>query len=349
MKGIPNSQVTVVLQGDLRPGTRLAIDSVREALPGARLVLSTFAGATTGEVAGLVDAVIASRDPGALPPATFVAAGPANNINRQIVSTRAGLSAVQTPYALKMRTDCLLRCRSFIDLYEGIGRLDQAGNRIVASSFFTRHPRGIAAYQFHLSDWFLFAKTTTLQTYWSRPLVSLEEATWFEHSPHRWGSTAIARRFRARYTQEQFLATAYARTRGYLVPDFLDDRQFAATEYERFLAHECIVASPEELGFELPKYARQSQTLYQSFDCVIHSDWESMFYRQVLRGSRRSSLAGPARRQARRETIRKVLASLRHPICVGLRVLLAFRNLRAARRFPKGPPALPGRQQEFDI
>lgn len=266
--------ITVVMQGNIRPSIGRAIHSVRQVLPGARLILSTFDLEAPQRYAGFVDEVVLSKDPGGMPPSVKANQAEPNNTNRQLVSSQAGLARVTTPYALKMRTDCALHDIGFIRLLQQYSQADSECRRLVASSFYTRHPHGLACYLFHISDWFIFGTSERVRQFFSSPLVSLDEATWFERRAHLASGTYAARRFRARFTPEQYITTHFARALGYRTPEFLNDLSPGLSEeYESFLAKEVIVAYPSQLGFTLEKYPDIEHSLYQRVDCVGHADW----------------------------------------------------------------------------
>lgn len=270
--------ITVVMQGDIRAETLSAVRSVREVLPGAYLVLSTFTSESVDRFVDLVDEVVAVPDPGALPPFTIAFDAVPNNLNRQLVSTQNGLKRVATLYALKMRTDCVLHGDMFIRLHAAIHENSVDAERLIVSGFYTRHPRGLSCYLFHISDWFIFGLTSRVKQFCSVPLMSVEDASWFERHPHAQSSTYAARRFRARYTPEQHIAVFFAKALGYQTPGFLNEvNELLVGEYERFLASEFVVARPDQLGFELQKYSGLRGSLYQRIDCVGFDDWYSLF------------------------------------------------------------------------
>lgn len=309
--------ITVVLQGDLRPETLAAVQSVRRVLPGARLVLSTFVGAPTDPYRALVDVLVLSEDPGAQPPYTVSRFAAPNNLNRQLVTTQAGLREADTPYALKLRTDCVLESDAFVCRYEEATRADLGCGRLVASSFYTRHPRGIAGYLFHVSDWFIFGATPAVRQFWDVSFLSDEDATWFERHPRLPRSTLAARRFRARFTPEQHITTEFGKKRGYRVPEFLNDRSGnLVAEYTRCLAREFVIDSPAGLGFCLPKYEHLAGSLYQTLDCVSYDDWRAMFLRWAPEVS--SAACVPAHHslgvRALHRTLRELAYQFRHPL-----------------------------------
>lgn len=275
---IASSEITVIMQGDIRPETADAIKSVRQHLPDARLILSTFHENSLPFWSGRVDHLVVSDDPGALPPYTTSRSATKNNLNRQIASTRAGLACVRTPYALKMRTDCVLTGDAFVRLFEVVRAADPTRSRLVASTYFTRHPAGISGYLFHVSDWFMFGESARLIDFWNVAPMSLEDATWFDSRPHQFNSTPAARRFRARFTPEQHISIQFAKRHGYAVPSHLNERHpMMVADATLFLANEFIIDSPDQLGFALPKYAHLPQSLYQEYDCVSYADWRRLF------------------------------------------------------------------------
>ena len=115
-----NADITIVFQGAFKPyvtqGKESFLRNVRKAkrvLPGAKIIVSTWKGAEIPS--GLVvDDIVFSEDPGALPPLKLTDDKP-NNANRQLLSTQAGLAAVTTPYAVKLRSDCYLEHAGFLD------------------------------------------------------------------------------------------------------------------------------------------------------------------------------------------------------------------------------------------
>lgn len=128
------SDITVVVQGpvqayqgrDQQAGiTQVCLDSIRTHLPGARIILSTWEGQNCTGLAP--DLLLQHPDPGANVVA-YNAQGEAQklNFNRQIVSTCEGLKRVETPYAVKLRSDNYLTGHGFVTALEQFpARCDQ--------------------------------------------------------------------------------------------------------------------------------------------------------------------------------------------------------------------------------
>lgn len=271
------SELTIVVQGDIRPGAERAIRAVRKLLPASTIIFSTFKSEDWHSYETLVDQIVLSEDPGPLPSFVKTNTSTLNNTNRQLITSLAGLNCVSTGYALKMRTDCILHSKDFIHLFEQYKQQQNQEHRLVVSGFYTRHPRGLACYPFHISDWFVFGVTERVRQFFSAPFVSLDDATWFERNHHIKPSSYAARRFRSRFTPEQHITTHFARELGYTTPAFLNDPDKQVLQaYESFLSQEVIVGYPSQLGFAIEKYSDIENSLYQKIDCISLSDWQML-------------------------------------------------------------------------
>lgn len=291
-----NDEITLLFQGPWTSDSAANIAATKRSFPGARVILSTWQ-TDAGQVPpGLADEIVYSADPGALPPYKFGGDAPVNNINRQIRSASAGLARVNTPYVAKLRTDCALASRAVVDTYCTHG----APGRIVVSSFYTLHPEGIEAFQFHVSDWFQFGGTEQVRHYWQVHLMPTEEAQWFERRPHAAASHYFARLYRSRFAPEQYVSVAYARSKGYRVPDSIDDRTAdVVAACKDFLAREFVVDSPDALGLVFAKYARLPASHYQFFNCVGSADWWALQAVHGLPPLTGNARMGPVRHRAR--------------------------------------------------
>lgn len=273
------ADITLVFQGLFKPYVTREHENfarnirlTRKVLPGARVILSTWAGAELPPGLAL-DALVESDDPGALAPLKLDD-HKANNVNRQLRSTRAGLEAVDTPYAAKLRTDAFLEHAGFIDYYREQTVLDGGHQRLLASSFFTLDPTMFERLPYHLGDWFQFGPTPLLRAYWAAPPMSSRDARQYEHQAHPPGSTVLERRFRARFAVEQHLCLHFAHARGYAVPRFLNDVSDAVlSDYQRFLAHEVMLLDPWQIGLRFDKYGWVGNSPFQRLNNLMHLDW----------------------------------------------------------------------------
>jgi len=306
------SDITLVVQGVFKPWITRDRDNfarniarTRKALPGARIVLSTWQGAELPP--GLrVDAVVESPDPGGLAPLKLDDRKP-NNVNRQLVTTCAGLAKVETPYAAKLRTDCFLEHAGFIDYYLEQRALDGGRERLLASSFFTLDPALFERLPYHLSDWFHFGPTALLRDVWSAAPMSMDDAQYHETHPHARDSSVFERKFRSRFAVEQTICMAFAARLGYACPRFLNDLSDAVlADYRRFLAHEVMLLDPWQIGLRFDKYGWVGTSPFQRMNNLMYLDWLALANPQ-LSGQSDPVLLGRLMRQRRRQ---KALARL---------------------------------------
>ncbi|MDR5855191.1 WavE lipopolysaccharide synthesis family protein [Caballeronia sp. LZ062] len=276
------SDITVVFQGAVKPYVGADRDSFREnvrqtrrSLPNADIIVSTWKGAELPRGL-LADAVIESDDPGGLPGIKYDSPK-ANNVNRQIVSTLAGLESVRTPYVVKLRTDSMLEHAGFLDFAKAVYQRDGKDTRILANSFFTLDPTIFERLPFHLSDWFHFGRTDRLLQYWSAPPVTPVDASWYDRERHIAGSTFFERNFRARFAVEQHLCMHYASQHGYVVPQLLNDgNPDVLASFERFIVNETLILDPWQIGLRMRKYEWVGASLFQRINTLMYLDWLAM-------------------------------------------------------------------------
>ena len=87
--------------------TERLLESIKLFYPNSKIVFSTWENENIELIPGVQ--IIQSKDPGS---GLRYRNGIENNINRQIISTRAGLSKVTTKYVIKLRSDLLIEGNS---------------------------------------------------------------------------------------------------------------------------------------------------------------------------------------------------------------------------------------------
>lgn len=253
-------EFSIIVQGPIcrgDPGQLSTLDCLRQtrtAYPKAEIILSTWE--DFPEAAAFVDIVVVNRDPGALisknPGTNYLA-----NINRQIVSTRAGLECSNRQYAIKMRSDSYL---TRVDL-ERVIKLSCRSNewtnifsqKVVVLDYGCVNPTNYPAL-FFVSDLFQMGLTKDLLFYWCVPLC-----------PSHWAIANYGRVFgewelAARHTRyekmapEQYLLTSAVRKRGIRI-DLDCMTQFDLAGYLRseitYLGHFSPMPA-DALGLNLP-------------------------------------------------------------------------------------------------
>lgn len=280
---IENSNITIVLQGGLDVGwdLRYSARHQREILPGVKIILATqrtAAKAFDGKAD--FDEIVLTDDPGTLPPVKMV--GGPHNVNRQIASAKAGLAAVETPYAIKMRTDAYLTSARAAELWHRWGTAKRGSRaigsgRILIVNLFTLNPRFDERLAYHLSDWFQFGCTEDLRAFWSGPEMDFGTNVWYEGRPYADHSLPREREFRSKYATEQWLTLGYLyKNKPYPIRYHNDISAEILKEFEEHLADNFIVAHPSDIGLEMPKHKYVYGSRYFNTICYSFDDWKKV-------------------------------------------------------------------------
>jgi hypothetical protein len=195
------------------------------------------------------DAVVQSEDPGAIEyyPGLYY------NLNRQIVSTRAGLDSVDSLYAVKMRTDTQIVGRKVTALLSEAEDASLFSRKILALDLFFRDPRKYKWMLFHIGDIFQIGKTKDLQDLWSIPLAPEPETS-------RWnlGKFSIFNEcpeLMMRYVPEQYIFVAFLAKHNIdaslIYPCELDLEKSVLSEL--LISENFSIFTYEELGLRIPE------------------------------------------------------------------------------------------------
>jgi WavE lipopolysaccharide synthesis/Glycosyl transferases group 1 len=286
-EGAAPDEVSFVLQGPIeRDGpawTARACAAIRAHFPGAEIVVSSWRGAAA---AGLdCDEVVLSEDPGPVGSARFN-----TNVNRQIVSTVAGLRAASRPLVVKLRSDVVFHDAVLLHHWgrweERCDALALFERRVLVPNVFTRRPGYLAPLPLHPSDWSCMGTRADLERLFDVPLQTDAGAVGAAPAP---GIAALwsADLSGLAATPEQYLWTSALRR---VAPDLrlehvwdLTRESFEATEVS-FANNLAILDLYVQYGASNPKYAYANRrpgdrTLYD------HTQWLELYERHC-RGNR---------------------------------------------------------------
>lgn len=249
--------ITVVVQGPVqtfqdRPQeaniTQKCMASIREHLPGAHIILSTW---PDQDLTGLdYDEIVISDDPGVNVRNYTISGEPQKyNNNRQIVSSREGLKKVKTPYAIKIRSDNYLTGNDFVELqkkyYKRSDKYKFFNERVVVSNTFTRQYAKGFPVAFHISDFFYYGRTEDVLALWDIPLF--EDFQPSKVTPINDGFP----NFVIDCTQALFISAIKKFDHNISLDHLLDNRKYKIIQSEKIIANNLIVASPEQIGLGL--------------------------------------------------------------------------------------------------
>ncbi|MCY1740371.1 WavE lipopolysaccharide synthesis family protein [Ensifer sp. SL37] len=261
-----DEHLSVIVQGPVsdfespltgRPMTESLCRSVRNYLPRAEIVVSTWEGADTEKLD--YDTLVTSEDPG---PQGVRPGFIPNNINRQIVSTKRGLQAAGRKYAVKIRSDMELLGGEFLECLPNmpVVRTDDAifERVMLCNNLSSRHPSAVSArlpghwLLFHPSDHFHAGLRNDLLSLWEIPLQSREDANWFlsRFRPNSYRDNELSK-----LTPEQYMFTqALARTRSIDLAHYAHAPPDLLNMSQRMMRAHFFHVSDRRLPILFPKY-----------------------------------------------------------------------------------------------
>lgn len=181
MSMIDSSKISVIIQGPIFRNdnhlltTKHVIESVNRCLPNAEIILSTW---ENSNISGLVfDKLILNNDPG-----NFIVLVGGNkfelNLNRQLLSTRNGLLMASRQYAIKLRTDTIIKNLGFLRYFMKFFDFDETfrfvESRIITSNISSFSPMK-SKRLFNPGDHFFFGLTSDLLNYFDLKQLKLED------------------------------------------------------------------------------------------------------------------------------------------------------------------------------
>ncbi|MGI2258560.1 WavE lipopolysaccharide synthesis family protein [Shewanella sp. GXUN23E] len=277
-------EISVVIQGPVqsyqgRPQeegiTHKCIASIRQFLPGATVILSTWEGQ---DCTGLEpDLLLLNQDPGGTIAAYGADGTPGKlNFNRQLVSSAAGLRAVKTPYAVKIRSDNYLTGNGFVAAQQAFPERNSqdvlfAERVVVNTSYFRKYADGKRLVMLP-SDFFHFGRTEDLLKIWDIPLFPD-----LEYDPAKAGQAQFYGAPMTPPHAEQMYCNAWLGELDKRAPR-LAYRHHATAQmreyWDRFIASNFVVLEPAQIGLGLiqrfiPKKKRPNE--------ISYLDWELLY------------------------------------------------------------------------
>jgi len=254
---VSTSLISVVIQGPLyrkhRPGRGIdvCIASIRHYLPGAEVVVSTWAEENT---AGLdADQLVISADPGSI----LDCSGNVINTNRQLVSTLAGIKAATRPYVMKFRADLNMTAATFARM--GTFQDDSAFGQhrlfmepITMTTLFIRNPAWFPML-YHISDLVQFGRREDMLRLWDQPVFAEDDLCLPQPRRNPFGNYQGFSR--VRMNAEQALMIGMLRKCGFQIElDYPCQVKTADLEqWESILSHNFHVLDYENAGIDFPE------------------------------------------------------------------------------------------------
>lgn len=207
---IDSKEISVVVQGAIdKKNTKNCLNSIRQFLPKAEIILSTWKGSN---VDGLdYDVLVENDDPGAVIH-DFVY-NVYNNTNRQLFSTQEGIKVAKNKYILKLRTDFYLKGNNFLEYWDMFPKFDEQykcfNHRVLVSTLYSRTHSDLnsSALPFHPSDFFFFGEAEDIKKYFlNTKLLSNNDLAAYDYK-YAYKKPYLTPTMR--YSPEQYLCLSY--------------------------------------------------------------------------------------------------------------------------------------------
>jgi len=281
---VPNEEITVIIHGPILSEvaplapygmTKAAVESVKQILPGAKIVISTWKNYSADHLDA--DEVVYSDDPGGLP---YGPNNRLNNVNRQIVAMIAGLQKIKTNWSLKLRSDTILTSDSMIRhwvVFTARSPLIRVFNqRIVTSAILSYDPRPtfnrklFHPYLFHVNDMIQFGLTSDMKTLWCLPLMPHEDFTYFKKENLVDSVDYISNR----RVPEDYIWTTVLKSNNVPVnQSWLDFHPNFLTVSELSIVNNFILLDHSQMGFKCLKYPNFEFSHPLGIPFFTHASW----------------------------------------------------------------------------
>lgn len=285
--------LSIVLQGpigeanELSPAIWKYILRTRRTFPAAELIVSTWKAnperdaSLQARLAKHSIVLVLSDDPGPL--IGYDRGGKyVTNVNRQLLSSRAGLAVATRPLAIKMRVDSYLYSRRLAALLlnrvmslDGLERDERYAvfqSRVINLNLYARDARGSIPILFHPGDILLAGKTADVRAFFAAPQASHDDLFLPSSTSGIWSAW--------RYVAEQYYwVHAIARATGKWVFEGNIAHSTALRDSsERYYLANFIPYSPCQLGLLWPKYWR-CYPLRGLFSIYTQRRWIRLYHR----------------------------------------------------------------------
>lgn len=183
MKTINNEDITFVVQGPKSDITKNCIESIKKYYPGSRIIFSTWAGTDISDID--CDEAIFSVDPGdcgnSFCPKDLDKYYHLNNLNRQILTSKVGLSHAKTKYSVKVRSDFKFTSNNLKIVYQFLQNLNLNRNpqwNMFKERILTFPVANVDRLEmsFHFGDLLQIGLTEDLLDLWNIQFITKEEA-----------------------------------------------------------------------------------------------------------------------------------------------------------------------------
>lgn len=268
---IQSKEISVVVQGAVDSIlTPKCLKSIREQLPEAEIILSTWEGSNVEELN--YDKVVFSTDPGAYVLDDVYQIK--NNVNRQILSTKNGINECTRKYIVKIRSDMIILNTGFINYYDKYTKRNNecmiCKQRVIINNFYCSNPHK-TNFLYHVSDWFFFGLAEDVKNIWDIPLQEEPFSTRFFVNRNRPPIDPIPS-WLFRYIPEQYIWISFLKknNQNFKFDYFSDISEDNFRMSELSFANNVVIVNYEQCGIKFLKFDPYKWDTSVQYN---HTDW----------------------------------------------------------------------------
>lgn len=268
---ITDKEISVVVQGNIEERyIYKCIASIRQVMPNAELILSTWKSDRDKTNNLKCDLFVFSDDPGG--ELLNKKENKLNNINRELVSTMAGIRKATRKYILKIRSNMTVLNLLFLDIYEekkeGVYNC-LLKNKILILNYYSRNPR-ILPMPLCPSDWIAFGLADDLRLYYDIPLQKKEELLWYKN--HR-NKSIFFRDVYSLFAPEQHIFINFLKKNNIKIDckNYYDINRDNLFLYEMLIAMIFVIVDFDLGSFSFLKY--NPNRYFEKASLISYKDW----------------------------------------------------------------------------
>lgn len=299
---VTDKDISVVIQGQITAATAECINSVRNILPNAEIIVSTWEGS---DISGLnCDKIITSPDPGSDGLIRRYPFKQINNTNREITSSFAGANAATRKYCLKIRSDMKIISDKFLKYYNSYSQYiapDAIVERRIMVDGLTTTPRDLS---WDVGDWSYFGTTCDIRRLFDITPYPSETKPYFEMRKNL-NKKPMGGDLVCRFIPEQYIISRFIKEHAPIEISSKVNISHAydgcdINFYKEWLAGNILCLEFSESGIILPKACNINNNNNNTLQLVFNSWWElCQLYRTLPKVKK--ILSDKRRKQAQKE------------------------------------------------
>lgn len=211
---INDKDITFLFQGNVSEYTKIAINNCKNIFPNSCIILSTWNGCNIDGIK--CNKIILNDDPGSFTCNNGLKYGLIyTNINRQLLSTKSGLQHIDTKYAMKLRSDLIIRSKNIIRYFNiFINRESEYSifkNRILVNALTSKLYSDIDnnyPTPFHVSDWFFFGLYDDIKLFFDG-IELIDDEKEYSNYTLKFPNKSPCKHLSFRYAPEQYICYSF--------------------------------------------------------------------------------------------------------------------------------------------